>query len=117
MYNDLDSKDMAIRARGYMVENPNKILKLDPDQGGSSRGHSGPMTDHSKGPNTAGEEPSAEKKDEETASPVPEITDTVILSPEALKASIIPPPLAPTPAPEAQVPEAAPATGHINLTA
>jgi hypothetical protein len=117
MYNDLDSKDMAIRARDYIVENPNKILKLDPDQGGSSRGYSGPMPDNSKGPHPSTAEAPAQKQPGETTSPVTDITDTVMLSPEAMKAISGPPPEIHAATPEPQPPDAAPPSGHINLTA
>lgn len=77
MSDDLDRIDNQFRSQAYAVENPKKILKMDPDQG-SNRGNNGFLTG---GRQRSKEQNQGDLPDEsEAGRPVTQSVDTVIVS-------------------------------------
>lgn len=82
MSQDLDKIDIPFRSREYMIENPEKVFRMDPEQG-SNRGFNGALMDNRAKP----KEQKAEDAPIEPSEPVVQALDTVILSSEARQAA------------------------------
>ncbi|MEI6808602.1 MAG: hypothetical protein WCN95_07750 [bacterium] len=117
MSDDLDRIESHFRSQAYAVENPKKVLKMDPDQG-SNRGFSGTLTGGGK---HSTEQHHKDSQDEpEAARPAVQSVDTVIVSPAAqrlLEHADIEPPKPLKPPLPCPVPEQNSDHPHVDLTA
>lgn len=115
MSEDTEKIEAPIRALEYMIENPKKVVRMDPDQGGN-RGFNGALTDRGTPPKQQDQEPEPPAN----TTPIVQPLDTVILSPAAQQATIKPPTgAAPKPEPSpAPAPSGKPSVlSHVDLTA
>jgi len=89
MVNDLDSLGLRMPPSEYRIENPQRVLQLDPEHGGH-RGSEQAPSDNPQADNPSNQDDAEKEPSVKPLNPIPVVDqgdDTVNLSPEAQQAT------------------------------
>jgi|GEM_PF-6530944 len=115
----LDSLEMPARRMEYMIENPKRVIKMNPDDGGGGRGFNAAFPGNESDPGAEEEETHQEESAGQESGAQEQKPDGVNLSPEAMKnaRTLATDPESGQSGSPAPVDSQGPHPAHINITA